>query len=116
MYTEFKDRNRESWKFTYKGTDLVDAAQAKVDFYAAQEEEYRTKMANALNDRSVAVNSSKIDKLKSRLEFAAAQRENCEVFLHEFDRTPDREFSLSMADVVFFGLAGHNIKTNDDDE
>ena len=116
MYAEFRDRNRESWKFTYKGSELVKAAQAKVDFYAAQEEEYRVKTASALTDRSVAVNGNKLDKLKNKLTSAASQKVNCEVFLHEFKRSPDREFSLSMADVVFFGLAGHSIKTDDDDE
>jgi len=116
MYAEFRDRNRESWKFTYKGSELVKAAQSKVDFYAAQEEEYRVKTANALTDRSVAVNGNKLDKLKNKLTSAASNKENCEVFLHEFKRNPDREFSLSMADVVFFGLAGHSIKTDDDDE
>lgn len=115
MYTEFRDRNRENWKFTYKGSELIDAAKSKVAFYASQEDEYRTKVSDAISNRSIAVNSGKIDKLKNKLEAAAAQKENCEVFLHEFSRTPDREFSLSMADIVFFGLAGHSINNSDEE-
>jgi hypothetical protein len=37
----------------------------------------------------------------------------CEVYLFEFHRTPDRDFSLSIADVVFFGIAGHEIAASD---
>lgn len=116
MYNEFKDRNREAWKFSYKGYELSQAATKKVAFYKAEEEKFRTKMTEALADRSIAVNSGRVDKAKRRLEAAAVQAENCEVFLHEFKRTPDREFQLSMADVVFFGLAGHSIAVEEDND
>lgn len=116
MYTEIFDRNRESWKFTYKGKELVEKAYSKVQFYADQEEEFRTRMSLALEDRSISVNSGKINKLKICLANAATQKEICEVFLHEFKRNPDREFTLSLADVVFFGLAGHAISTQTEDD
>jgi len=116
MYSEFKDRNRETWKFTYPGSLLIEAATKKVSFYKEQEEYFRSKMTQLLADRSIAINSGQIEKIKARLEQAAVQAENCEVFLHEFKRTPHREFMLSIADVVFFGLAGHSVAIEKDPE
>jgi hypothetical protein len=61
----------------------------------------------------VALNSGKVDKVKKIVEDSAMQREICEVYLHEFKRRPDREFNLTISDVVFFGLAGHNISVSE---
>lgn len=116
MYSEIRDRNREGWRYTYKGSDLATAAKAKVDFYTQRESELRTRMGKMLADQSIAINNSRMNKVKQLLENAAMNKEQCEVFAHEFNRTPDREFSLSMGDVVFFGLAGHKIAVEEDEE
>lgn len=115
MYIETRDRNRESWKFTYKGSELQNFAGAKVSYFKNREAEYRQNLANLLNNKSIALNSGKIDKVKGILQSSASMKECCEVFLHEFNRTPDREFSLSMADIVFFGIAGHSIAVDDEE-
>lgn len=116
MYIEMRDRNRESWKYTYKGSELVQAAKSKVEFYTNKENELRQKMSDMLSDKSIAVNTSRMNKIKQSLESAAMNKEQCEVFAHEFERGASREFSLSMGDVVFFGLAGHEIAVMDEDE
>lgn len=101
MYIGTRDRNRESWKFAYKGSDLIELDSSKVIFFRIRENLYRTNLANALIDRNIPISGGKIDKLKKIFENAAIHRESCEVFLHEFKRTPEREFSLSMSDIVF---------------
>jgi len=115
MYSEFRNTTRDQWKFTYKGSELLEAAKKKVAFFAAREDRYRTELAAAMNDRKQNLNSSKNDKLKNNASSAATQKEACEVFAHEFKRTPDREFHLNLGDVVYFGLAGHAIQDDDND-
>jgi len=107
MYNDHRDRNRDSWKFTYKGSDLVEAAKAKVEYYRRQEVSLREKLGVRLQNSNMSLNSKKSEDIKKRAFEAASFKEQCEVQAHEFNRTPDREFSLSLSDVVFFGLAGH---------
>lgn len=107
MYSEFRDPTRNNWRFSYKGSELAEWARKKVNYYQSREAEYREKLAKALSTPSRSVNSDANKKLETTVSDAALQREYCEVFWHEFRRTPDREFSLSISDVVFFGIAGH---------
>jgi hypothetical protein len=109
MYNESRDRNREGWKFTYKGSELLAAAEKRVKHFSALEKDLRDQLSKRLADRSKNLTSSKNDELKSRATMAATLREQCEVFAHEFERLPEREFYLSIGDVVFFGLAGHEL-------
>lgn len=107
MYNDFQSPSRTVWKFTYTGKELAAAAKAKVAYYKSRENKLRDLLSVAMADRSKPVSSDSNKKMESQVLDAALQGEQCEVFLHEFERTPDREFSLSISDVVFFSLAGH---------
>jgi hypothetical protein len=100
----------------YKGQELVEAAKKLVNMYKEREEIYRQKISKSMEDRTVAVNSSKNKKMEAIINDASLRREQCEVYAHEFARTPDREFSLTLSDVVFFGLAGHKISEPDSED
>lgn len=115
MYSEFRDRNREGWRFVYKGSELQGAAEKRARYFADLEKELREQLAARLADRSKNLNSSKNEQLKQRATNAATQREQCEVFAHEFKRNGDREYHLSIGDVVFFGLAGHELLKEEDE-
>jgi hypothetical protein len=104
MYSEFRDTSRTGWKFSYKGSDLVAAAQAKLAEYTRRETEARQEMSKLMADMRVSPTGEDCSKLKSAIENYGTIREQCQVFAHEFARTPDREFNLSLGDVVFFGL------------
>lgn len=113
MYLETRDASRNGWKFTYKGGDLINAAKAKVDFFAAREEKFRKEAEESIRDRSKAINSEQNSRTQTNLAEAATQKEACEVFFYEFTRNPDREYFLGLGDVVFFGLAGHAVAVKD---
>lgn len=116
MYSEFMDRNREGWKFTYTGAELLAAAKKRSQYFAQREKELRDKLTKRLQDPANSLRSSKNGQLQAKAIEAASRREQCEVFAHEFNRKADREFSLSIGDVVFFGLAGHDLAKNDEED
>jgi hypothetical protein len=65
----------------------------------------RERLAALLRDASVGHDDKRVREDKTEIEHAGVQREHCAVFVQEFGRTPDREFHLSLGDVVYFGLA-----------
>lgn len=115
MYMETRDRNRESFKFPFSGKELVSRAEKKAAFYRKREEDNRKIISALMDDRKINVNDDRIKKAQSIITDSATQREICEVLVCGFKREPTREFSLTISDVVFFGLAGHDIATENSD-
>lgn len=106
MYLEKRDGNRTSWKYTYTGRELLPFAQKRLAHYSALETSQRSAMAKLLIDPGQNVQGDEANRLKSDIEKTAIQHEMCTVYVHEFERSLDREFHLDMSDVVYFGIAG----------
>jgi hypothetical protein len=107
--------NRDSWKFTYLGSDLLPYVQKLVSYYAAVEDGQRKLMAQFMNDRTISTTGKKVENCKKLIADAGMQHEKCIVFSHEFSRLPTREYHLTLADVVYFGIAGQRAEIEVDD-
>jgi hypothetical protein len=105
MFNDFRNTSREGWKYAYLGKDLLAAAQAKLQELYQQEAEARAAVSRLTADMQVHHEDKRILAAKQEIESAGNQREQCEVFVHEFARNPDREYNLSLGDVVYFKLA-----------
>ena len=105
MYIEFSSPSRDSWKYSYEGKELLEAAQKKHAEHLALEMEARQEISDLVKDPNVSPDSEPIKLAKRKLELNGKLREQCAVFAHEFGRNPEREFNLSMSDVAFFELA-----------
>ncbi len=105
MYTEYTNTNRNDWKFVYAGADLFEAARTKYHNFLADEKEARQRMAKLMVDMSVAQSDPRINDCKKEIEKAGAERERCMVWMHEFERRPEKQYFLLLGDVTYFGLA-----------
>jgi len=105
MYNDHRNVNRQTWKFTYKGQDLIEAAQKKLVFFRQKEMEARAEASRLMQDATVSHDSDEVQKCRTQVATNGDNAEQCAVFVHEFQRTPEREFHLSLGDVVFFDLA-----------
>jgi hypothetical protein len=104
MFLDFRRPSREEWKYTYKGSELIAAAKAKLaevraEYLAAQEECQRTMAASPQ-----LYKDDKVQKCREAVEKLGPEMESCQVWVHEFQRTPDREFILAMSDVTYLNL------------
>ena len=106
MYNDFIDTSRERWKFTYTGEQLLPFAKSRQTQLHVREDELRTDLAEAMKNRDIPINSDQVRKMEKDLDVVATRSEQLDVFVHEFKRNPQREFSLSLSDVVFFGIVG----------
>lgn len=104
MYHEFRDTNRTGWKYGYKGSELIEVAKNRQAFYRKKELTARDKMAELLTDRTISPSDDRMKQLEQDIQSFGSTAEQCDVFVHEFGRNPDREFQLSLGDVVFFAL------------
>jgi hypothetical protein len=105
IFNDYRNTNRDSWRFTYTGQELLAHALKKYDFFTSQETEARNSMAGMLKDPSVRASDPKIDELKKNIEFWGCEREKCIVWVHEFKRSPQKEYSLTLGDVSYFDIA-----------
>ena len=104
MYNDFRNISRDSWKYTYKGSELLPHAERKFKEYLGKEVAARKRMSELMLDMKVPQSSKEVSDCKSEIETSGNQREQCAVYVHEFRRTPDRDFLLSLGDVTFFGI------------
>jgi hypothetical protein len=74
------------------------------DRHATKETEARNKTADLLRDASVSQNDSRFGDLKREITTHGTLKEQCEVFVLQFSREPERKFSLGLGDVTFFEL------------
>ncbi len=104
MYNDYRNTSRETWKYTYKGSELLPHAERKFQEFLAKEVDARRQMAAYMVDMKVSQSSDEVSKCKTAIETNGNLREQCAVYVHEFRRTPDRDFLLSLGDVTFFGI------------
>jgi hypothetical protein len=102
MYFDHINTARSSWKYTYFGKDLYEKASALVRRFTDEEQAAREKIAALLKDSSIPIDDPKNEEAKREVERVARLHEECRVYRHEFERHPDREYNLSLGDVVFF--------------
>ena len=113
IYNDFRSSTkREGWVYTYLGSELLEAAKKKQAHYASKERHARETLGNLYKDSTVSSQDESeftflitcIDDLKKEVDTLGNLHEQCDVFVHEFTRSPDREFHLSLGDVTFFDL------------
>lgn len=105
MYFEFKGENRRTtWTYTYTGVQLLPYAEERLTFYQGEEDKARELSSRLTLDRSVSPQSDEIAKANQAVVHNGQIHEQLVVWVHEFRRTPDREFQLTLSDVVFFGI------------
>lgn len=105
MYHEFRSGNkRDGWMFTYNGIDLLSYARERLAHYSALETAARETVAALLMDKDVAASDRRITESREAVERNGSLHEQLIVWVHEFARVPNREYFLSLGDVVFFGL------------
>lgn len=110
MYLDNSNISRNGWKYTYKGSELLSFAETKLQQKCREEQEARTRVIELTRDTTVSPNDRKVDEAKRDVERAATVVEELMVHVHQFRREMDREFHLSMGDVVFFGLIDMTIQ------
>lgn len=104
MVNELTGNRRQEWAFTYKAKDLLPYAHKKLYEFQTEETAARRKMSEMIQDPATFHNDAGLQNLKRDIDRAAGLREQFQVYCHEFERTPNLEFKLGLADVVFFGL------------
>lgn len=104
MYWDERQTEREKWKFHYKGSELLQAALKKRNAARQAETVSREQMAVFMRDRKISMDSDDVKKCKAEIDKSATLAEQCGVYVHEFTRNGDREYTLGIGDVTFFGL------------
>lgn len=102
--------NREGWKYTYIGADLLEPALKKYFNVEATEMEARNELAALLKNASVPMSDPRNEDLKKKIERLGKEKELLMVLCHEFRRSPSREFILGLADMTYFDLATAPVK------
>lgn len=106
MHNDFVTTKREAFIFHYKGKELLPFAQAAYKRYLRAEIVAREKMSKMIADVKVNQRDPELDQTKREIENNGKIREQCAVFVHQFEREPDRDFPLAIGDVTFFGIVG----------
>jgi hypothetical protein len=104
LFNDNVSPKRLEWEYLYTGKELLEKAKMLRDRHAAKEIEARNKTADLLRDASVSQNDSRFGELKREITTHGTLKEQCEVFVHEFSREPERPYLLGLGDVTFFEL------------
>jgi hypothetical protein len=104
VYNDHQGIKRNEWGFNYKGKELLPYAQRKLAEHQTEETALRKRMASLIQDPATFHNDGTLQQVKGEIDRRSGLREQFQVYCHEFERTPNLEFRLGLADVVFFGL------------
>jgi len=105
MHNDFgSNTKREGWLYTYKGKELLPYAKTAYQTYLRAELKAREKMSKMISDIKVNNRDPELDQAKREIENNGKIREQCAVFVYQFEREPEREFNLAIGDVTFFGI------------
>jgi len=104
LYNDYRNTGRESWKFTYLGSELLPFAVRKRSELELREREVRSKLSKAIADERQSLTSSDISDLKEQAETVGSEKEKLDIWVHEFKRCPTKEYTLQLGDVSFFDL------------
>lgn len=103
MYNDYRSPNRDSWKLTYKGSELRPFAEAKYDAWTSEEKSARIEMKKMISEGQ-RTGTEDFKKLEAKVNQCGDEREKCLVWMESFRREPERDFTLAIADVVYFGI------------
>jgi hypothetical protein len=104
MYNDHSSKLREGWRFSYKGKELLPLAQEKLTEHREGEAEARNAVVSLLMDMTVSRTDPRIKEWEQKIVFHGNLGEQCAVWVHQFQREPDREFLLALGDVVYFDI------------
>ena len=104
MYHEFRNTNRSGWKYNYTGSYLLPFAKKRLAEYFDAEKTARDTMSRLIKDLNRTQDDPEIARCRQAIESNGSQREELMVLVHEFARLPEREYTLALGDVVFFGM------------
>lgn len=104
MYNDYRGTNRETWKYTYTGEQMVIHALTKLAEVSKKETLARETAAALLHDASIRSDDPRLSQTRKDIEQFGNEAEQARVFVNEFTRNPSREFQLSLGDVVYFSL------------
>lgn len=105
LFNDNVGSKRTNWTFTYLAKDLIKSASHLYEQYHSKEESARNRMADLMKDMSVYNTDRRVEDCKRDIISFGTLKEQCAVFLHEFTRNKDKEYSLGLGDVTFFELA-----------
>lgn len=128
MYEDrYEDGKRSAWEFEYTGHSLAPTTFSRMEYHAGRQkywDEQSKLIEQDIRDKGVKLTEQSVtggkrfvatvdNALGDRLSEARGKsdrhrsiKESLEAYLFEFNRTPDRMFSLKLADLKFFGLVG----------
>lgn len=104
MFLDYRRPSREEWKYTYKGSDLVAAAKAKLAQVTEEYGKAQKALQDAVGATAQVYKDKTVQECREAVERLGPEMECCQVWVHEFQRTPDREFILAMSDVTYLNL------------
>ena len=110
MYLDNTNTSRSGWRYTYKGAEMLSFTKTKLAIACSQEKEARELVIRLTRDPNTNPADQKVEEAKRTVVKSATLVEELMVFTHEFARNPERDYSLSMGDVVFFGLIDEDIQ------
>lgn len=96
--------NRHGWTFIHEGKELAGLANSLHRRFRECELEARNRAADLLRDPQIHHEDKRVIAAKDDIIKYGKLREQCAVWTYEFERNPDREFSLGINDVSFFGI------------
>lgn len=104
LFNDNVSPERLNWQYDYTGAELLNPAQKLLAFHIDGEAASRKTASDLLRDPAVSHNDPKIVDARKLIERHGQLREQLEVWVHEFARHPNKNFSLGLGDVTFFEL------------
>lgn len=110
MYLDNTHTLRSGFRYIYKASDILPHAEERLREKIEQERTAREDVIRLTRDPSVSPSDRKVEEAKRAVVSTATVVEELSVYVHEFARQREREYSLNLGDVVFFGLLDPEIK------
>ena len=102
FYNDNLRPKRSEWEYHWTGKDLLPFTEKLFKKHSEAEIVARNKLADLFKDTNVSQSDRRIEDLKDSIARNGTIKEQCEVWLLEFNRNPDRIFNLGLGDVTFF--------------
>ncbi len=103
-FLDYDRPHRKEWKFTYQGHQLLSAAKTKFEEVKSKLEDAQTRLQKAVAESGRLHKDPVVSQVEDEVERLGPRMEELAVFVHEFQRNPEREYHLSISDVTFFDL------------
>jgi hypothetical protein len=108
VYNDNVSERRTQWEFDYLGDDLYVPACRRLGEVIAREEKTRLEAAERIRNADLPANDHRTRELRAAIEQLTTEREQLQVWVHEFDRHRQRSYRLGLGDVAYFRLYERN--------